>query len=250
MEFSWTTFFLEIINFLVLIWLLKHFFYQPVLGVIEKRRQSIDDTLNQAQKTKSDAELLQHQYDNRLKDWEKEKQRLLEEFHVELNQQREKQLRDLNEELKKDREKSEFIMAQQSEQIKNEMVTQALENGAKFTRQLLNDISGPEQTLNLTQKLLREFAALSEQNMHQLRSTWSSLETPVKVTVAHELPSNLQQQLQNSFSSQLGEREITWEYSTNQDLIAGIRVQIGPWIIRASILDEFEIFRDIIHEQS
>ena len=38
MDFDWTTFALEVLNFLVLVWLLKRFFYRPVLAAIEARR--------------------------------------------------------------------------------------------------------------------------------------------------------------------------------------------------------------------
>lgn len=41
MDFDWTTFILEIINFLILIWILKHFLYRPVLKVISERRSGI-----------------------------------------------------------------------------------------------------------------------------------------------------------------------------------------------------------------
>ena len=37
MEINWTTFVLEIVNFLILVWLLKHFFYRPVLAVVARR---------------------------------------------------------------------------------------------------------------------------------------------------------------------------------------------------------------------
>ena len=41
MELNWTTLILEIVNFLILVWILKHFLYRPVLRVIEERRAGI-----------------------------------------------------------------------------------------------------------------------------------------------------------------------------------------------------------------
>ena len=41
-ELSWSTFILEVINFIVLVFILKHFFYKPVLTAIARRRESID----------------------------------------------------------------------------------------------------------------------------------------------------------------------------------------------------------------
>ena len=42
MEVDWTTFALEIINFLILVWILKRFFYHPVLDIIARRRICIE----------------------------------------------------------------------------------------------------------------------------------------------------------------------------------------------------------------
>ena len=48
MELSWSTFILEVINFIVLVFILKHFFYKPVLNAIARRRESIDKTMEDA----------------------------------------------------------------------------------------------------------------------------------------------------------------------------------------------------------
>ena len=44
MELDWTTFILELINFLVLIWLLNRFLYKPVMKVIAQRKTTIQKT--------------------------------------------------------------------------------------------------------------------------------------------------------------------------------------------------------------
>ena len=53
MELSWPTFFLEIINFLVLVWILKRFLYKPVLEAIAHRKAVIDKTLVDAKRQRS-----------------------------------------------------------------------------------------------------------------------------------------------------------------------------------------------------
>ena len=52
MEFSPTTFFFEIINFLVLAALLKHWFYRPVLQSIERRKDLIKTELASAEEVR------------------------------------------------------------------------------------------------------------------------------------------------------------------------------------------------------
>ena len=56
MEFNFSTFALEIVNFLILIWILQRLFYKPVLAVIARRKQHIDQTLAEARKLHQEAE--------------------------------------------------------------------------------------------------------------------------------------------------------------------------------------------------
>ncbi len=88
MELSWTTFILEIINFLVLVWVLKRLFYAPVKRVIAERRAAVEKTLRDAESSKREAQELQSKYEGRLREWEMEKERQKEEFRKELGEER------------------------------------------------------------------------------------------------------------------------------------------------------------------
>ena len=73
MQIDWTTFALEIINFLVLVWILKRFLYRPVLDTLARRRAGVEHTLAEARETEARAKTLQDQYASRLAEWEGEK---------------------------------------------------------------------------------------------------------------------------------------------------------------------------------
>ena len=55
MELDWSTFLLEIINFLILVWILKRFLYRPVLEVITRRREQVEKTLHEAHSLRAEA---------------------------------------------------------------------------------------------------------------------------------------------------------------------------------------------------
>ena len=61
MQFDLTTFALEVLNFLVLVWLLKRFFYQPVLAVIEARRAAGAAILDEAHASQRAADAMKAQ---------------------------------------------------------------------------------------------------------------------------------------------------------------------------------------------
>nr|WP_305908691.1 ATP synthase F0 subunit B [Methylomarinum sp. Ch1-1]MDP4521541.1 ATP synthase F0 subunit B [Methylomarinum sp. Ch1-1] len=58
MEFNLSSFFLEIINFLILIWILQRLFYRPIRDMIARRKELIDHSLGQAEQMRKEAEQL------------------------------------------------------------------------------------------------------------------------------------------------------------------------------------------------
>ncbi len=76
MQLDWLTFVLEIINFLILIWILQHFLYKPVLQTIARRKAVIEKKLADANTRQADAEALERKYRERLSEWEREKEKL------------------------------------------------------------------------------------------------------------------------------------------------------------------------------
>ena len=73
MEIDWTTFVLEVINFLVLVWILRRYLYRPVLNTLAARKAGIERVLAEAKEAEERASALKGQFESRLADWEQEK---------------------------------------------------------------------------------------------------------------------------------------------------------------------------------
>ena len=92
MEFDWTTVILEMLNFLVLIWLLKRFFYRPVQAVIEKRRAASEKILTDADARHREADALKGDYEQRLAQFAKERELAMAKLDEEIAVERERRL--------------------------------------------------------------------------------------------------------------------------------------------------------------
>ncbi len=62
MSVNWFTVAAQIVNFLILVWLLKKFLYKPVLNTMNKRQQKVQDELEEAAKLTKTAEKEKQQY--------------------------------------------------------------------------------------------------------------------------------------------------------------------------------------------
>lgn len=68
----------NIINLLVLYLLLRHFLFKPVMGIMEKRRQIIEDGLKNAQDAQDDAMKMKQEYEDALKGAKQESVQIVE----------------------------------------------------------------------------------------------------------------------------------------------------------------------------
>ncbi|GAV24190.1 ATP synthase subunit B [Carboxydothermus islandicus] len=63
MHFDWSDFIWTIINFFVLLFILKTLLYKPVLKTIEDRKKSIEESLEKAARAQEEAERIKAEYD-------------------------------------------------------------------------------------------------------------------------------------------------------------------------------------------
>ena len=68
----------QILNFLVLVFVLAKFVYKPVLGIMEERKNKIASDLETAEKAKNDAEAVKAEYAAKLADARQEAQAIIE----------------------------------------------------------------------------------------------------------------------------------------------------------------------------
>lgn len=247
MELNWSTFILEIINFLILVWFLKHFFYRPILGVIERRRSTIEQTLEEAKTIRSKAEAMEQQYQNRLREWEKEKAAALEKLRHELNAERERQVAALRNSLEAERERAQVLLERNQNQARRKDQAAALERTVRFASQLLSRLAGPELEAKLVALVLEDLTTLPLEQQENLREILTNTTAPIKVASAYPLEESKRQTLQTAFHRLAGKNPNVLDFRQDPELIAGLRISIGPWILRANLQDELSYFAEATH---
>jgi len=248
-ELNWSTFLLEVINFLILVWLLKRFLYQPVLNVIAQRRQKIETELAEAAKGQQAAEALQRQYEERLAHWETERRDALDQLAQQIAQQRSQRLRQLDDELEQQRLKHQAREQQQQVQWRSQAETEALQLGGSFTARLLRPLAGPELDARLQPLFIDQLAALPENTLSPLREGWADGSARLEVISSTALDDAQQQIIRQALEQKLGPRNGPWQFRQNPQLIAGLRVSIGGWLLHANLQDELRFFSGAAHGQ-
>lgn len=245
MELDWVTFTIEIVNFLILIWILQRFLYKPVLAAIARRKAAIDKTLSEAASRQADAQALESQYRNRLTDWEQEKAGLHAELAEEIKAERARLLAAMQNTLEQEREKRRVQEERRLSESRRQTEEQAIAQGVQFTAHLLTRIAAPEVEARLVELVLEDLAGLPDEPLQAMRAACREAGFRMKVTSAFPLAETQRQALLQGFKEATQE-SVAGEFHEDGRLLAGLRIGIGSWVAHANLQDELKFFAEAV----
>lgn len=249
MELSWTTFSLEILNFLVLLWILKRFLYKPVLDVIARRRAEIDKQLKDAKALQDSAEKMQSQYESRLKDWQHERQQARDTLHSELEEERLRRLASLDKEIAQATQRAQVASARRQANDERKLEATALQYAARFATRLLEDASGPDTQQRLVKLLVANLAELPAESVAAIQRQFGEIANTATVTSAYPIDETARQQLEPALKKIISPATDI-EYTQDDSLLAGLRIAVGAWELGINIQDELRGFAELAEHGS
>jgi F-type H+-transporting ATPase subunit b len=184
---------------------------------------------------------LQAQYEARLQNWEQERAQARGALMEELRGERERALAALHESLEQERAKAEVLDERRraEEAARNER--QAMGHALAFARRLLAGLSGPELESKLVQLAIDELEHLPDSRKSALRAALSTSTEPPTVCSAYPLPTAQREALSHALGRVLdGAREC--HFREEPSLLAGVRISVGPWVLRANLGEELNLF--------
>ena len=246
MELNWSTLLLEMINFLVLIWILKRFLYKPVLNIISQRQQKIEQQSAEAQRLHDQACALKQQYENRLSDWQQERQQAIDILNQELDTQRAEQLTALQATLADETQKAHSANQLQRSQETQKVEYQAMQQAAAFANHLLKTASGPELQASLLSLTMHELKKLPASHFRAMHNKDSEQGNQIHVQSAYPLSHEQSSQLEETFNDLSGQ---IWDYDYTQqpELLAGLHISVGAWVLQLNVRDELKGFAEFAH---
>ncbi len=235
------TFALEIVNFLVLVWLLQHFLYKPIKNAIAQRQRDLGQGLKDAQLREQAAAALHDTYQQNLDAWEAEKVRQQEALQDALLQDREKALAKIRAAAETERLRLQTLMEQEQAVQKVHIRDQAAQMGLQLARRMLERLAVKELDEALLIMLLEDMDSLPEEDLQGLRAAAAQQQGRVIVTCAHPLSESQVERLQQRLADKLA-REVDCTAQTDPQLISGLRLIIGERILHANLGDELAFF--------
>lgn len=246
MLIDWFTVIAQVVNFLILVWLMKRFLYTPILDAIDAREQRIAASLAKAMARQGEAQRQQDEYLEKNEEFERQRMVLLRSAELEAR----KELQRL---LKEARKAHEELCSRQQEtlrsdfqNLKDEIRRRVRVEVFAIARKTLTDLAAESLEERMVEAFIRHCRALGEEERRELRTVFDTPAGPAQVRSTFPMPVALQQDLENAIREIFACTDLHFE--TSPDLVSGIALSVNGHEIAWSIADYLQALEESVAE--
>ena len=244
MTFDLTTFAFEIINFAVLVWILRRIVYIPLRRGIESRRKTLDEERAEASRQRNEAELLRNEAETRLAEIEQVRAKMVSEGREQAAAESARILNQAREDAAAERERVQHLLGQEREAALSWVRDATLDGCLDLTGRLLLELAPDAVEHALATRLAEEVRVRRDTLRSDLAGETRDGKVPeVQLTVAHALRDQTLDQLRSAIENALGS---ACDFSVREDesLVAGMVLRIANRVLDASIAGELSALRE------
>ncbi|WOJ93131.1 hypothetical protein R0135_15280 [Congregibacter variabilis] len=244
MQVDWLTASAQIINFFVLVWLLKHFLYGPVLSAIDQREANIAHQLGDALNREHAADEIQQEYMTKVEALDAERQSLVEQAREAAEAEHQKMLETVRQEVAQKRSQWQRQVADEEREFLSDLTGLCADSVQAIAREALAEIADAQLEAQIIESFIRKLAQLDEEVCASIASCGQAL----VVTTSFKLDSAARDRLMIVLRERLGE-ELTVDYRLARDLLCGIELSVPGHRLGWSLAEYLQDLRQRVEEQ-
>jgi F-type H+-transporting ATPase subunit b len=238
MQIDWLTVVAQVINFLVLVYLLKRFLYRPVTQAMARREERIAERVRETHEREEQAEREREHLHQRLEKLEARRDAILDEAREEAKAERRRLLDEAREETEEARRRWQGQAEAEKAQFLEALRRRTCEGFQELARKALTDLADAELEQQMVATLIERLKGLDQETRRAL----SEGAPPVGIATSFELDSAGRRRLTRAIHEHL-KPDVEVDYGQSPDLVCGIELTAGSrrlgWSL-ADYLDRFE----------
>ena len=216
MHIDWFTVIAQMLNFLVLVWLLKHFLYQPVIVAMEQREARIRETVAKAKDEKKHAGQERAELEEKTKALNDRSEALLKKAAAEAGDERKRLLGEARQEFERMRQKYAEALDAEKEALKHEISRRAGDEVLAITRQVLDELADCHLEQQMVSRFCQRLSELSdEEKGGLLKPGDESPDRKLVIRSAFELNEENRAALEQSVTEKFGNAPLDFEMLTS-----------------------------------
>lgn len=236
MLIDWITVGAQVLNFLILVWLMKRFLYRPILNAIDAREKRITKELSDADAKKAEAQKERDEFQRKNEQFDQQRAALLTKATDEAKAERQRLLDEA-------RKAADAFSAKRQESLTNDArnLNQAITRRTQdevfaIARKALTDLATTSLEERMGEVFTRRLRELNGEAKASFAEALKTASEPALVRSAFDLPADQRAAIQNALNETFS-ADIRLRFETAPDLVSGIELTTNGQKVAWSIAD-------------
>jgi F-type H+-transporting ATPase subunit b len=233
---DWFTVGAQALNFLILVWLMKHFLYQPILHAIDTREKKIAAELADADDKRAEAKKDRDEFQHKNEEFDRQRAALLAKATDEAKAERQRLLDEA-------RKAADTLSAKRQESLRSDAknLNQAIARRTQdevfaIARKALTDLATTSLEERMGAVFTRRLRELDGKAKGALESALKNAKEPAVVRSAFDVPAEQRATIQNAINETFS-ADVPLRFETTPDRISGIELTMNGQKVAWSIAD-------------
>jgi F-type H+-transporting ATPase subunit b len=222
MRIDWLTVGAQVVNFLVLVFLLRQFLYRPVLEAMARREKRIADRLREAETREQDARHKADDYEARMADIESRRDELLAQAKDEADARRHELMESARREVEQAEARWQKDLLREQQDVVGEIRAEIAAMAESVVRKALADLAHTQLEQQIISGLLDRIDQLDD----SARASLAGADGGLTVHTAFPLDSAQRTQITRALHERLG-RSAPVHYAMDPALVCGVVLSSG-----------------------
>ncbi len=226
MLINWFTVFAQILNFLILVALLRWVLYKPILMVMHKRQALIEERWQEGERLQAEAQQVLTTYQQQQQALQHQRAEWLAEARAAADQERQHQLAQVRQEMNAQRVAWQADLHQEQSAFLRTLRQQVIHQITAIARQALGDLANAELARQMVGVFCERLHHLDPAQHQAIAQALAQSDQPILIRSRFELPPDLRQQIIDELKAQFAIIQPI-DFATTPSLLCGIDLKLA-----------------------
>lgn len=236
MIIDWYTIVFQAINFLILVFLLRHFLYGPITQAMEERERKIAQREEAATSAKAEAEKAQLAYHQKTEDLGETAEEIMRSARISAEEEKRELLEEARRQVDNTRRRWEEALETEKDAFTDRLLRRIGRQACSIARRCLTDLADARLEELAWEVFLRELGSLTEKERSELKGALASEHHSLSLRSAFAVPRERVRELEAHLQELLDlQNSLKISSKTDPTLVCGLELEVGGYRVAWSV---------------
>ncbi|MDQ5984826.1 MAG: F-type H+-transporting ATPase subunit b [Syntrophus sp. SKADARSKE-3] len=243
MHVDWFVFFAQIVNFLILVFLLKHFLYGRIIKAMDNREARIVARYDEAEALRKEAEKSAALFDEKNRTLAEKQEELLNQAVQDAETRRKELLEKSRQDVDVIRERWQETVEREKESFLQDLRQRAGKQIYAIARRILNDMADTDMEERIVRVFLKRISTLDDAEREILKTSIAQADAGIIVQSTFPIGEALRKMIEESLRL-YADRIPEIRYETTTEIVSGIELRAHGHKLAWSLGDYLETLEE------